>query len=292
MTLEGNTYPARWKKRGDKFLVYLVDDKTVKGLDIDFETACEELCLEICDKYADGEAVLNLLREPPQPSGISKYANPALVTLSWNDDSEGKKWQEGLFERGYCDACKGGMGKRMSTNLKVETFPRRNIGSFNQIMFSPLLISEDFLSLFTDSERGSFGLIEVISTKKTKKRFFEVNGLAALKQVGVKGGKYNSLASWECRSCGHKSFSCTHPDMPNNYKYSDFVSKSDLPSDLSKAFVIEDNIGRKMICMSLKQWKMINNHKNAKGVSADRIYVLPDDQADRNPTVRIETNAN
>ena len=290
--MEGNTYQARWKKQGDKFLVYLDDDKTVKGLDIDFETACEELCLEICDRYADGEALLNLLREPPQPSGVSKYANPALVTLSWNESAEGQKWQEGLFEGVYCEACKGGVGKRTSKNLTAETFPKGNIGDFNQVMFSPLLLSEDFLSLFTDSERDSFGLIEVISTKKRKKRFFEINGLAALKQVGVKGGKYNLLASWECQSCGHKSFSCTHPNMSDNYKYSGFCSKSDLPSNLNNAFVIEDNIGRKMICMPLKQWKMINNHKNTKGVTADRLYVLPDDQVDRNPSVRIEANAN
>lgn len=290
--MEGNTYPARWKKQGDKFLVYLDDDKTVKGSDIDFETACEDLCLEICDRYADGEAVLSFLREPPQPSGVSKYANPALVTLSWNEAAEGEAWQDGLFEGGYCKACRGGIGERTSTSLTAKTFPKGNIGDFNQVMYSPLLLSEDFLSLFSDSERESFGLIEVISTRKRKNRFFEVNGAAVLKQVGVKGGKYYSLSSWECQSCGYKSFSCTHPDMPDNYKYSDFCSKSDLPSDLSNAFVIEDNIGRKMICMSLKKWKKINNHKNAKGVSADRIYVLPEDQVDRNPSVRIETNAN
>lgn len=172
--MEGNTYPARWKKQGDKFLVYLDDDKTVKGSDIDFETACEELCLEICDRYADGEAVLNLLREPPQPSGVSKYASPALVTLSWNEAAEGQKWQVGLFEDGYCEACRSGIGKRTSTSLTADTFPKGNIGGFNQVMFSPLLLSEDFLSLFTEIERESFGLIEVVPTKKRKKDFLKL----------------------------------------------------------------------------------------------------------------------
>lgn len=290
--MEGSTYSARWKKQGEKFLVYLDKDKTVRGLDIDFDTACEELCLGICDRYADGEAVLNFLREPPQPTGVSKYANPALVSLSWNETAEGEKWQEGLFEGGYCEACRGGIGKRSSKSIIVESLPRGNIGDFNQVMFSPLLLSEDFLSLFSESEIESFGLIEVITTKKRKKKFYEVNGEAVLKQVGVKGGKYNSLVSWQCPSCGHKSFSCTHPEMPDNYKYTDFISKSDLPSDLNKAFIIEDNLGRKVICMSLKQWKKVNNHKNAKGVSADRVYVLPEEQVDRKPFVRIETNAN
>ena len=80
--------------------------------------------------------------------------------------------------------------------------------------------------------------------------------------------------------------------MPDNYKYSDFCSQPDLPNDLNEAFVIEDNIGRKMVCMSLKRWNQINNHKNAKGVSADRIYVLPEDQVERDPAVRVESHAN
>lgn len=290
--MEGNTYAARWKKQGDKFLVYLDDDKNVKGSDVDFETACEQLCLEICEKYADGEAVLKLLREPPQPSGVSKYANPALVTLSWNETAEGEKWQNGIFEGGYCEACKGGIGNRTSKSLTAESFPKGNIGGFNQIMFHPLLLSEKFLSLFSDSERASFGLIEVVATKKCERRFFEVNGKAVLSQVGVRGGKYNSLSSRECQTCGRKSFSCTHPDMPDNYKYSDFLSESDLPKNLSNSFVIEDNIGRKMICMPLKQWKTISNHPNAKGVSANRIYILPEEQVERDPSVRIEANAN
>lgn len=52
--MEGNTYPTRWKKQGDKFLVYLDSEKFIKGVDIDFETACEDLCLAICDRYAEG----------------------------------------------------------------------------------------------------------------------------------------------------------------------------------------------------------------------------------------------
>ncbi len=290
--MEGNTYPVRWKKQGEKFLVYLDSEKSIRGIDIDFETACDELCLAICDKYADGEAVLNFLREPPQPDGVSKYANPALVTLSWNESAEGPLWQEGLFEGGYCKACRAGVGDRTSISLEVDIIPKGEIGSFNQIMFSPVLLSEKFLTLFTEIEKARMGLIPVICRKKVNRQFYEVNGEPVLKQVGVKSGVYNSLISWECESCGHKSFSCSHPEMPDNYKYTDFICSSDLPSDTNLAFVIEDNIGRKMICMSLSRWRQLNNHKNSKGVSADRIYVLPEEQINRNPTVRIEAHAN
>jgi hypothetical protein len=290
--LEGNTYSARWKKREDKFVVYLDNDKSINGVDIDFETACEDLCLTICDRYSDGEAVLNLLKEAPQPSGVAKYANPALVTLSWNESAEGETWQKGLFEGGYCSACRAGIGKRTAIPLKVNGLPKGNIGSFNQIMFSPLLLSEDFLNLLTATEREKLQLQEVDCIKGSTRRFFEVNGPPLLKQVGVKGGKYNSLSSWQCKSCGHKSFSCTHPEMPENYKYTDFLSKSDLPNESDEAFVIEDKLGRKIICMPLRRWQQLNNHKKAKGVLADRIYVLPKEQVDREPSVREEANAN
>lgn len=290
--MEGNTYAARWKKQGEKYLVFLDSDKTIKGADIDFETACGELCLAICERYGDGEAVLNLLRELPQPSGVSKYASPALVTLGWNDEAVGEKWQEGLFEGGYCKGCRAGIGKRTTTSLKVDILPKGDIGSFYQLMFSPLLLSERFVSLLSDSEKGKLGLQEVTCTKKKNRRYYEVNGLPTLKQVGVKGGKYHSLSSWQCKSCGYKSFSCSHPEMPDNYKYSDFCSKSDLPDDIVESFVIEDSIGRKMLCMPLKRWQQLSNHKNAKGVLADRIYVLPEEQIERDPSVRIEDIAN
>ncbi len=290
--MEGNTYLANWKKQGDIFQVYLKDNKALKGIDIDFETACDELCLNICEVLGDGEAVLSLLREPPQPSGVSKYARPALVTLSWNEAATGEKYQENLFEGGYCSSCRSGIGKRTDRPLEVDSFPKGNIGDFHQFEFHPVLLSEAFLSLLTDKEKNNLGLQEVICTKKTRRKFQEVNGKPVLKQVGVKGGNYSSLSSWQCEACGYKSFSCTHPELPDNYKYSDFCAASDLNSALGDIFVIEDNMGRKMVCLQLGRWKQLIGRPESKGISADRLYVLPDEQIDRNPMVRIEPNAN
>ncbi len=290
--MEGNTYLANWKKQGDKFQVYLKDKNDLKGVDIDFETACDELCLNICEVYGDGEAVLSLLRDPPQPSGIAKYARPALVTLSWNDCATGEKYQKELFEGGYCSACHSGIGQRTDSPLKVEAFPKGNIGDFNQFEFSPVLLSEEFLSLLTNNEKNNLGLQEVICTKKTRRKFHEVNGKAVLKQVGVKGGNYSSLSSWQCETCGYKSFSCTHPELPDNYKYMDFCADTDLSNALGDIFVIEDNMGRKMVCLKLNRWKQLIDRAESKGILADRLYVLPDEQIEREPTVRIEPNAN
>jgi hypothetical protein len=95
--LEGNTYLMNWMKQGEKYQVYLKDKKDLKGVDFDFETACDELCLNIREVYGDREAILTFIREPPQPSGISNYTHPALVTLSWNECATVKKYQKELF---------------------------------------------------------------------------------------------------------------------------------------------------------------------------------------------------
>lgn len=289
--MEGNTYDAKWKKQGENFLVYLVSDKTFKGSDIDFDTACEDLCLKICEEFGDGEAILNLLREPPQPEGASKYANPALVTLSWNEAAVGQKWQKNIYENGYCSACKAGMGKRTSELLKVDKFPKGNIGDFEQVMYSPVLLSSEFVSLLTKKEIKNLGLQEVLATR-SKKKFYEVNGTPVLKQVGVKGAQYNHLSSWQCISCGYRSFSCNHPEMPDNYKFSNFCCIDDLPENCNEAFVIEDNIGRHNVCMSLRRWNKLKSLSQTKGITVDRLYVIPKEQADREPKVRIEANAN
>ena len=83
-----------------------------------------------------------------------------------------------------------------------------------------------------------------------------------------------------------------HPEMPDNYKYTDFCASSDLPDDRKSMFLIEDNIGRTLICFTLARWKQINGLPESKGVSADRLYVLPDDQIERDPKVRIDNTVN
>ncbi len=290
--MEGNTYSATWKLKGGKYYVFLEDDQKVKGVDIDFETASEELCLNICEKFGDGEAVLKFSRQPPVPSGVSRYANPAIVTLGWNESIGGPKWQDKLFEGGYCKACRVGLGERTHTPLELSSLPRGLIGSFDQIMYSPVLLSQELLDCFSDAEKDRLGLIPTLVSKKTDRKFYEVNGGPLLKQVGVKGVNYDTLASWECGVCGHKSFSCSHPEMPDSFEYTNFCAKSDLPEEIDSAFVIQDNVGRKMVCMSLKHWKKINKIKKLKGVLADRLFVLPDEQIERDPAVRIEAQAN
>lgn len=290
--MEGNTYIVSWKKQGDKYKVYLKENEDFNGIDIDFETACDELCLNICEMLGDGEAVLSLTREPPQPQGVSQYARPALVTLSWNESARGEKYQENLFEGGYCSACLSGIGKRTTNPLVVDLFPKGNIGDFHQFEFHPVLLSDAFLSLLTEKERNNLGLQEVVCTKKTRRKFKEVNGKPVFKQVGVKDGNYTSLSSWQCESCGYKMFSCTHPELPDNYKYSSFCAASDLKSKLDDIFVVEDTMGRKMVCLKLIRWKQLIGKPESKGISADRLYVLPDEQVERNPMVRIEHQAN
>lgn len=290
--MEGDTYPCSWKKKGKLYVVYLESDDRIRAAHEDFEFACDELCLKICEATGDGEAVLSHRREPPLPDAVAKYSRPALVTLGWNEVAHGEKWQEGLFEGGYCARCRGGVGARTPKPLEAEKLPRRNIGGFDQIMFSPLLLSAELVSLFDDEEVAAFDLLEVRSAGKSKRRFFEVRGDSLLNKVGVIGGKYYNLMSWQCRECGFKAFSCTHPELPDNYRFASFCALSDLPDPLDRAFVIGRDSSKKQICMPIARWDRIKHDPKASGVLADRIYALPDEQVDRDPKVRIEDEAN
>ncbi len=77
--------------------------------------------------------------------------------------------------------------------------------------------------------------------------------------------------------------------MPQNYKYTDFISVNDLPRKEQSVF--EDNIGRKMVGMHFWRWKQLRGNSGSKGLSAERIYVLPENQIERDPNVRIESHA-
>ena len=153
-----------------------------------------------------------------------------------------------------------------------------------------LLISEDLASMFTDEEVKRFRLQEVELGGRSKRRFFEVLGQPRVKQVGVKGGNYHQLSCWECASCHTRSFSCSHPELPDNYQYTDFVVREDLPRNLDSAFIIEDSVGRRLICMSPGRWMEIRKNNDVGGVLTSRLYVIPETQADRDPRLKLEEN--
>lgn len=291
MSSEGKVYDATWKKRGSNYVVSLVASPKITASDKDFDLACDELCLEISERFGDGEAVLNIQREAPIPEAARKYLTPSLLTLGWNESGYGDTWQEGLFENEYCPACRSGLGKRTSKPLVVKRPPKGNIGSYDHMMCNFLLVSKGLVSFFSEEEVNRFGLQKVKLEGRGKKEFFEVLGEPCLKQVGVKGGEYYSIPSWECASCHTKSFSCSHPELPDNYQYSDFAVQNDLPQNVDSAFIIEDNIGRRLICMSSKRWMEIKRNHNVYGILTSRLYVIPEVQADRDPEVRVETNA-
>jgi hypothetical protein len=279
--LEGHTYPAQWKKQGKRFVVHLAADAAVRGVDEDFDGACEELCMAIAELTGDGEAVLDLLRPAPEPPGALRYLDPPLVAIGWNETATGEPWQDGLFEGGYCGTCESGIGPRTSRPLQVKTLPKGNIGGFYQRMSNFVLLSEGFLSLLHPAEREAVAPREVVAPRNAKRRFFEITGEPALRMVGVRGGKYWTLACLHCAACGYRQFSCSHPELPQSS--ADFIAREDLPEGLAHGFLLEDPLGRRRLCMRRARWSQLKRSPHAAGVLADRVHVLPDDEVEREP---------
>ena len=67
MSSEGNVYRATWKKSGSSYVVSLTESPEIAASNDDFELACEELSLNVCENFGDGEAVLDMQRDTRSP---------------------------------------------------------------------------------------------------------------------------------------------------------------------------------------------------------------------------------
>jgi hypothetical protein len=281
--VEGRTYPAQWKKRGARYVVHLSADPAVQGTSADFDDACNELCMRIGELYGDGEAVLDLLRPSPVPEAVRPYLEPPLVTVGWNDAATGEPFQEGLYAGGWCSACDHGIGPRTEVPLRVQKLPRADVAGYAQRTSRSVLLSEGFLSRLDPPERTALAPREVLPARPAKRRYFEVTGPPRLKQVGVVDGRYWRLACDACRACGHKQFSCAHPALPPDPGLHAFVARSDLPADLDRVFLVEDTLGRSVLCMTTARWRRLKRGPDVGGALASRLLVLPEAEVDRDP---------
>ena len=224
----------------------------------------------------------------PEVSGFR-----SLVQLGYNDSAVGPRWQTGLYENGYCDACLSPLGVRTAAPLVVTKLPRADIANFYQVMGRHLLVSDRLLSLFTKAEVSRLRPRPIVLSSKSSRhrQFFEVTGHPIGSHVAVVGGALWELASWRCPHCGFLALNGFHPRLPQKALYNSFVSEADLPSREGGAFFVAHS-GSLGITMSEKRWASFR--VSAAGISLwpTRVFVIPEHHALRDAEVRIEKQAN
>jgi hypothetical protein len=215
---------------------------------------------------------------------VLPYSDPDLVELGWNDRAVGAPFQD-LYSGGYCATCRFPVGARNDHPVLLSRAPKGVLCGFEQRTSQLSFISDVVLAALSEREVGAIAPRPVAFAKPRAQRrqFFEVGGTPVLAQVGVRGGRYWSLADVHCRDCGYRAFACSHPELKDTARASSFVARADLPADVDSAFLVRDTLGRARIAMSHARFRELVASLPQVSFWPGRLFCLDDTEVEREP---------
>src|ERR1041384_2936694 len=150
---EGNVYLCLWKKRGRRLTLFLENDPGVKVSASNLADAEEKMWDLLCEKFGDGEAVLEYrtLPDVPEAQFAMRYGTPNLVIVSGNDSAGALVNAQELHPKGYCADCQQPLKTNPAVVPEFDWLPSSD-GAIATGLGS--LFSEEFLSLLSAKEKS------------------------------------------------------------------------------------------------------------------------------------------
>lgn len=267
---EGNVYICTWKQDQTGFTIALKRDPKIQTIGETLDEAEEQMWELLCEKFGDGEAVLQYEKPPPvlEQKFETRYGSPHLVTVSGNE-STGKLLNAAeLHPRGYCRSCQRPLETSPGILPQYDWLPSCD-GAVSQDL-NPIY-SSDFLALLTDQERSSLLFEPVLGPKQQRKKFFQLVGRAKADFVGVPG--FEGLLNFKCQGCQRPMGIC----YLRNCALFCFVALLDLPSPIPDVFTI-GNDDELRLCMRQERFSQILGQRGARKITSSRLWVVPDSQ--------------
>ena len=181
---EGNVYLCLWKKGGRNLTLFLESDPSVKVSASNLADAEEKMWELLCEKFGDGEAVLEYRTPPevPEAQFARRYGSPNLVIVSGNDSTGTLVNAKELHPEGYCPDCQQPLKTNPAVVPEFDRLPSSD-GATNLALGS--LFSQEFLSLLRDEEKSGLQFEPVRGPKRSQKTFFLLTGKPQIDFVGV-----------------------------------------------------------------------------------------------------------
>jgi hypothetical protein len=278
---EGHVYNCSWKRSGDDYLIWLEKDQTLLAQSTDFEEAQDQLCELICERFGDGEAVLELNPPPPVTESVNWHKH-GIVRLGYNAHAELLNRDERFFAEGRCPRCNTPRGARTDNPLHLKKLPPADTFVVSNFIPTIQLFSESFLSLLTQKEKAVLQFQPVKVEGSTRRRFFELVGNPSLIYVGIKNATFVPPISRRCPLCGFRSFLMKGPDIPMFSYMQDFVAEGDLPTPLPSVFLAGSVKNEVALCLPRQRWLEMRGKPGTKGIPTSRIGVVPASRVERN----------
>jgi hypothetical protein len=267
---EGNVYLCSWSKKRGEFKITLKADRHITVTSDSFGGA-EELMWELlCEKFGDGEAVIEYDKSLPKTQFAEYFGKPEILCISGNGSVGRMLGSPELYSGGYCKKCQRPLGQRNKQSAGFASLPSAD-GAVVFEGYVGNLFSEDFLSLLSVEEQARLSFLPVIGPDKSRKNFFELVGKPSASHVGIPSfpGRLNK----RCDACGKLR---SHLYLYRNELFQ-FVALRDLPEPIPSVFVIGDEI-ECSLCMTRERYQKIIGKKGSKDIVSRQIWVVSDDK--------------
>lgn len=308
---EHHVIPCKWKRRLQGYRLWVKGRPDVFGEADTFEDAEEALTKAIWEAADDLDAVIPTMPvyDPPLPAPAvaERYLQPELYLVSGDgifeldlpertgrDDPESRADRKtrvcaqlaGLYSGGFCRACHHGIGRRTEQKARVRCGDTGYDGGYLRVCTGIIgsygrVYSDRFLALLQREEldRLEFQPVELLAYRGSRK-FYELVAEPDATFVGVNGF---DAGGWECATCGRRVLAVSEPTLQEpDFALTHFVGRGQLPDPLPSCLVVGDTTHPEL-CFTRQRWDQLRGQQGVKGIIAEPLGVVPDDNVDPHP---------
>ena len=280
--MEGCVFLCAWERKGVNFTLTLKSAPSISVTAPTLQEAEEEMVGIICERFGDGEAVIDY--ETPLPKDIfpARYAKPELYRIDPNDSTHSRGDPAAYFKGGRCRGCGNRLyANRTETPAAYDWLPSNSDGALDWQQTGHLF-SGEFLRLLPDQDRINlaFRMVDYQGKKRIQKEFHELIGNPILDLVA--SNRIPVTNAFRCRECGFTQLiHILHGKMV------DCIAKSDLPSPCPDVFAVRTVCGSVRLCATGSFWRRVQGGKGTKNLMGIQVCVLGDNETVRSPSIPL-----
>ncbi|MBP7864723.1 MAG: hypothetical protein KA419_02140 [Acidobacteria bacterium] len=277
--MEGNVYLCSWKKGRAGFEITLLRDDTVTARGNSLSEAEGRMVELLCERFGDGEAVIDYDRPLPDDTLPARYTKPAIYLIRPNDGVHSLPPEKSGPDGGLCTACGNRRRGDPSTPPRYNWLPAGSDGALDWKQTGDIF-SDAFVSLLPEEAREGlrFRAVDYVGRQKLRTRFSELVGSPAADFVY--SNRIPLTDGFRCRRCGFTQALHTLGGILVRC-----LARNDLPAPCPPAFVAKTLNNELYVCMTGELWRRVQCGKGTRNLLGTPVCMLDPEEVVRVPTV-------
>lgn len=292
--MEEKVYLCGWSNNREGWTLWTKEAPNVRVTGATYAEAEERLISAVQDHGGAMVVVMEFI--PPLPADVreARYCTPELYLVCGDDRFETDEprvqafatkkeiearldWLDQFFSVPVCRQCKRATGPRSDRPITLTYAPSKGDGAFGSLGGTSIqIVSEEFVELLTDEERGRIQLRA--TERKGRRRFYEITGPSGPTHVAVAG---LAITGWRCKGCRQSRFGY----WGDGLKITNFVAAADLPSPLPCIFTV-GSAPEIALCVTGVRWAQMLGKKGTRGFVSRRLGIVPPNEVIREPSLQ------